>query len=177
MIIGEFQVTRSTIKMSQQGLIALCSQPFCDNISKTMPTQGSNRTPLFDVADQKKSGELHFVLGAKVQWGLPSGKERILQCRRRKTDGFKPWIQKLPWRRAWQATPVFLPGESHGQRILQATQSIGLDTTEATEPHMHERVRQERWLPGTADSSTTSITREDREIFPLKTAAESCAHI
>ena len=29
-----------------------------------------------------------------------------------------PWIGKIPWRRAWQPTPVFLPGESHGQRTL-----------------------------------------------------------
>ena len=29
-----------------------------------------------------------------------------------------PWIGKIPWMRAWQPTPVFLPGESHGQRIL-----------------------------------------------------------
>ena len=28
---------------------------------------------------------------------------------------------KIPWRRAWQPTPVFLPGESHGQRSLEAT--------------------------------------------------------
>ena len=39
----------------------------------------------------------------------------------------------------------------------QATQSIELDTTEATEAHMHETVWQERWLPGAADSSTTSV--------------------
>ena len=31
--------------------------------------------------------------------------------------GFDPWVGKIPWRRAWQPTPVFLPGESHGQRI------------------------------------------------------------
>ena len=32
---------------------------------------------------------------------------------------FNPWVGKrLPWRRAWQPTPVFLPGESHGQRSL-----------------------------------------------------------
>ena len=31
-------------------------------------------------------------------------------------DGFDPWVGKVPWRRAWQPTPVFLPGESHGQR-------------------------------------------------------------
>ena len=29
-----------------------------------------------------------------------------------------PWVRKIPWRRAWPPTPVFLPGESHGQRSL-----------------------------------------------------------
>ena len=28
------------------------------------------------------------------------------------------WVGKIPWRRTWQPTPVFLPGESHGQRSL-----------------------------------------------------------
>ena len=32
--------------------------------------------------------------------------------------GFDPWVRKIPWRRAWQPIPVFLPGESHGQRSL-----------------------------------------------------------
>ena len=31
---------------------------------------------------------------------------------------FDPWAGKIPWRRAWQPTPVLLPGESHGQRSL-----------------------------------------------------------
>ena len=38
-----------------------------------------------------------------------------LQCRR---PGFNPWVRKIPWRRKWQPTPVFLPGKSHGQRSL-----------------------------------------------------------
>ena len=38
-----------------------------------------------------------------------------LPCRR---PGFNPWVGKIPWRRKWQSTPVFLPGESQGQRIL-----------------------------------------------------------
>ena len=33
-------------------------------------------------------------------------------------DVFDSWVGKIPWRRAWQPTPVFLPGESHGQRGL-----------------------------------------------------------
>ena len=32
--------------------------------------------------------------------------------------GFDPWISKIPWRREWQLTPVFLPGEFHGQMSL-----------------------------------------------------------
>ena len=31
---------------------------------------------------------------------------------------FDPWVWKIPWRREWQPTPVFSPGESHGQRSL-----------------------------------------------------------
>ena len=31
---------------------------------------------------------------------------------------FNPWVRKIPWGRKWQPTPVFLPGESHGQRSL-----------------------------------------------------------
>ena len=37
-----------------------------------------------------------------------------------KRFGFNPCVGKIPWRRAWQPTPVFLPGESHGQRSLEA---------------------------------------------------------
>ena len=29
---------------------------------------------------------------------------------------FNPWVGKIPWRRKWQPTPVFLPEEFHGQR-------------------------------------------------------------
>ena len=54
-----------------------------------------------------------------------------LQCRRCE---FNPWVGKIPWRRKWQTTPVFLPKNSHGQRSLEGycpriTES---DTTEAT---------------------------------------------
>ena len=43
------------------------------------------------------------------------GKESACQCRR---YGLDLWISKIPWRRKWQPTPVFLPGKSHGQRSL-----------------------------------------------------------
>ena len=40
--------------------------------------------------------------------------------------GFSPWVEKIPWRRAWQPTPIFLPGESHEQRSLVGYSPWGL---------------------------------------------------
>ena len=45
-------------------------------------------------------------------------KESACPCRRLKICGFDLWMGKISWRRAQQPTPVFLPGESHGQRSL-----------------------------------------------------------
>ena len=50
--------------------------------------------------------------------GGTSGKEPAWQDRRHKRHVFDPSVGKIPWRRAWQSTPVFLSGESHGQRSL-----------------------------------------------------------
>ena len=50
--------------------------------------------------------------------GGASGKEPACQSRRHKTHRFDPRVGKITWRRKWQPTPVFLPGESHGQRSL-----------------------------------------------------------
>jgi len=57
--------------------------------------------------------------------GLSGGsvdKESACQCRR---CGFDPWVRKIPWRRAWQPTPVFLPGKFHGQRNLADYSPLG----------------------------------------------------
>ena len=49
--------------------------------------------------------------------------------------GFNSWVGKILHRRSWQSTPVFLPGETHGQRSLADCSPQGhteLDTTEVT---------------------------------------------
>ena len=67
-----------------------------------------------------KGGSSHLP----VQWQLlkstrlPQGlrdRESVCQCKRCRLD---PWVGKIRWRRKWQPTPVFLPGESHGWKIL-----------------------------------------------------------
>ena len=69
-------------------------------------------------------------------WGFPggaSGKEPACQCRRRKKCGFGPWVGKIPWRRKWEPTPVFLPGESHAQRRLAGYSPWDLKESAMTE--------------------------------------------
>ena len=55
----------------------------------------------------------------------PSGKESASQCQRHKGHGFNPWVGKIPWRRKWQPTPLFLPGKFHEQRILVGSSPWG----------------------------------------------------
>ena len=50
--------------------------------------------------------------------GGASGREPACQFRRHKRPWFSTWVGKTSWRRAWQPTPLLLPGESHGHRNL-----------------------------------------------------------
>ena len=70
-----------------------------------------------------------FLWGAALPYssfqGGASGKEPACQCGRHKGHGFNPWLGKIPWRRAWQPNPVFLPEESHGQGSLMGYSPYG----------------------------------------------------
>ena len=81
--------------------------------------------------------------------GLPRwlvGKASTCPGRRR---GFDPWVGKIPWRRKWQSTPVFLPGPSHGQRSLlvyshgaaKSRTCLSTSTTTLTRPFPMHRPR------------------------------------
>ena len=64
--------------------------------------------------------------------GLPcwlSGKESTCQCR---SCEFNRWIRKIPLRRKWHPTPVFLPGKSHGQRSLAGCNPWGAKESDMT---------------------------------------------
>ena len=74
-----------------------------------------------------------FLLGGSVVKNSPC------QCRRHRRWEFDLWVGKIPWRRKWQPTPVFLPGRSPGQRSLAGCSPWG-----------HKRVRH-NWSPTTKD--------------------------
>ena len=82
-----------------------------------------------------------FLYTCKSFSWLPSwynGKESTCQCRRCR-HGFDPWVKKILWRRKWQATPVCLPGESHGQRSLLGYSPWGRKELNLTE-HAHMQI-------------------------------------
>jgi len=78
------------------------------------------------------------------QMGFPggtSGKERARRCRRPERYGFNPWVGKIPRRKAWQPTPVFLPGKSPGTEEPGGLHSmgshrVGHDWSDFTRTHM-----------------------------------------
>ena len=50
---------------------------------------------------------------------------------------FDLWVGKIPWRRAWEPTPIFLPGESHGQGSLAGYRPLSLKELDMTEATFH----------------------------------------
>ena len=137
-----------------QGNTAVDNQVICLPLWETMPSYRSStqmcRIRLWDTG-------FHFpeataavgAAGGKTQLQIfsplipraagASGKESVCQSRRRKICGFEPWVRKIPWRRKWQPSPVFLPGESPGQRSLAGYSPWGRRARHnwATNTHTH----------------------------------------
>ena len=81
---------------------------------------------LADVTDGVTSDFTGFSDGSSCE-------ESACQCRRCKRCRFDPWVGMIPWRRKWQPTPVFLPGESHGRRSLVGYSQWGHTESDMTE--------------------------------------------
>ena len=92
---------------------------------------------------------------------VSSGEEFACKCRRRKRHRFNPWVWKSPWRRAWQPAPLFLPGESHGQRTLAGYSPWGnkeSNTTEHTCTPTHTR----EWIVTELETLNKNETQKDQ---------------
>ena len=91
-----------------------------------------------------------FILSRTLEWVSlvahlfkKKKKEKEIRLQRRRPR-FNPWIGKIPWRRKWQPTPVFLLGESHGQRSLAGCR-VGHDYTTTTTEHSNALVPERPW--------------------------------
>ena len=65
--------------------------------------------------------------------GFPGGSVKNPACSAGDL-GHIPRLRKMPWRREWLPTPVFLPGGLHGQRSLAGYSAWGLNKSDTTEP-------------------------------------------
>ena len=87
------------------------------------PSQGlspsllHSRQNLYQLSHKGSPKYKHKYKYKMVFPGGPSDKELACQCRRH-TRRVPSLDGKIPWRKTWQPTPVFLPGDSHGQRSL-----------------------------------------------------------
>ena len=120
------------------------------------------------------------MLSSGLPWWL-GGKEPACQCRRCKRCRFDPWVRKIPWRREWLHAPVFLPGESHGQRNLAGYSPCGRQESDMTE-NTHSLFARyssigafelQCWrkllrVPGTARRSNQSILKEINPEYSLQ---------
>ena len=95
---------------------------------------------------------------------------QVSQMSRNKRRRFVPWAGKNLWRRAWQPTPVFLPGESHGQRSLVGYSSQGcteLGTSEATQ-HAYQQSLQnvpQSWVLKLLNTLTLGSSKQSSIIW------------
>ena len=111
----------------------------------------------------------------------PDGKEPACQSWR---PGFDPLVGKIPWRRVWKPTPVFLPGESHGQRILEGHSPQDPKESDTTDQLTDILMLRDKpfispGYPGNTDRRTHSLSTvvslsQDRSGFAAVTATSRC---
>ena len=134
-----------------------------------LPSTGSHRVG-HDWSD------LAAVAVAKGFPGGPCGKEPAHQWRRHKRCGFNSWFRKIPWRRVWQPTPAFSPGESHGQRSLVDYSPwghrVGHDWSDIAQMHVdlntHTHTIWEVWVSVLFRDLLRTITQEKASQMALR---------
>ena len=77
-----------------------------------------------------------FIFNMEL-WVLPCGSDGKESTCNAGDPRLIPWVRKILWRREWQPTPVFLPGESHGQRSLVGCSPWGCKEWDTTEQRTH----------------------------------------
>ena len=131
------KVMRSRLKVTQgRGWVRHRVQPSLAPLGLP-PTgyvagEGLRVQEMCKITESIKCSSFKQWLGEAISRWL-RGKESACQCRRHR---FNPWVQKIPWRRKWHPTPIFLPGKSHGQRSLVGYSPWSCKESNTTE-HTH----------------------------------------
>ena len=100
-----------------------------------------------------------LLVNSMLFLGGPVGTESACKLR---TPEFDPWVRKIPWRREWQPTPVFLPGEVHDRRAWQATvYGVAKSQTRLDNSHFHFR---SLWNPLVCTTLSTIIGSQNHTV-------------
>ena len=103
----------------------------------------TNLDSIFKSRDIILPTKIHLVKAMAFPWWL-RWQSVCPQCQKPRFD---PWVGKIPWRRKWQPTPVFLPGKSHGQRSLEGCSPWGRKGLDTTERLTHTEIMQPwKWV-------------------------------
>ena len=137
---GERRFQRRSGKVWEEGQVHVRAR---DLWNMVLRGQGVTRlSPVPQVLSAACLGRVHHLrmglLISVVEKGFPGGARGKESSSQRLRHGFDPWVRKIPWRRRWQPTPVFLPGKSHGSWSRVGYRPRGrkeLDTTERL--HFH----------------------------------------
>ena len=89
-----------------------------------------------------------------------------MQCWRPRLN---PWVRKIPWRREWLPTPIFLPGEPHGQRSL-----VGYSPWSLKEPYTTELLTLNFFSSSLFTLLSHSSPVLDKIIFQFSSVTQSC---
>ena len=97
--------------------------PFITHATLPQPLPRSPIPLSLTAASETFTHKRFFKSWSGLPWRL------CLQWRRHRTCGFDPWVGKIPWRRKWQPTPVFLPGESQDREDRAVVQRVAKSQT------------------------------------------------
>ena len=120
------------MKMKSESEVAQSCRTLCDPMDCSLPGFSIHGIFQARVLEWDAIAFSDIIAYTTIKYGLSrwlSAKESTCQCRRL---GFHPWVRKIPWRRKWQPNPVFLLGESHGQRSLVGYSPWGHKELDAT---------------------------------------------
>ena len=111
--------------------------------------------------------------GASLMAKMAKNLLAMLESQVQSRPGFDPWAGKMPWSRKWQLTPIFLPGEFHGQRSLVGYSPWGRNESDATERLIHSHRANPLTLAGLLATSSLPTTHPSHHVhgsgIPVKT--------
>ena len=145
------------LRLTSQQRPERCEGIHCTNIKRSALSRRTIKKAITDNKRVRKAeGQARWLRICiwlymwTLLWWLSGKKKSTYQFRKR---GFDPWAGKIPWKRKWQTTPIFLPRKSHEQRSLVGYSPWGLKRI----GHDLATKQQPLWMEATGQSDVTKF--------------------